>query len=236
MRLNEYQRLAHSTAVYPTEYTLTGPVAGIVYSILGAAGEIGETANLVKKIIRDDGQALSPERKAAIIKELGDCLWYVAEAAVSLGVDLATIAEGNLAKLAERKDDGALKGSGEKVVERVKRILGVVPSEATPGNFDAGRAQALKDNNFAHSVELTHPLTGKTETVEAGTGASVADGPPSDSIAFMDYVEKIGGDYSFKGHVVSVFPKLNGKPQLVVEDVNGLTLNFGPNNVRKIKQ
>jgi len=37
-----------------------------------------------------------------------------------------------------------------------------------------------------------------------------------------DLVEKVGGDYTFVGHVVSVFEKLSGAVRLVVEDDRGV--------------
>ena len=37
-----------------------------------------------------------------------------------------------------------------------------------------------------------------------------------------DLVEKVGGDYTFVGHVVAVFEKLSGAVRLVVEDDRGV--------------
>lgn len=37
-----------------------------------------------------------------------------------------------------------------------------------------------------------------------------------------DKVEKVGGDYTFVGIVVAVFPKLSGAIRLVVEDDRGV--------------
>ena len=37
-----------------------------------------------------------------------------------------------------------------------------------------------------------------------------------------DLVEKVGGDYTFVGHVVSVFEKLSGAIRLVIEDDRGV--------------
>ena len=37
-----------------------------------------------------------------------------------------------------------------------------------------------------------------------------------------DLVEKVGGDYTFVGHVVAVFAKLSGAIRLVVEDDRGV--------------
>ena len=70
---------------------------------LGLCGEAGETAEKVKKAIRDDGGTLTEERRAAIAAELGDVLWYVAQLATEAGLDLDELAEANLEKLASRQ-------------------------------------------------------------------------------------------------------------------------------------
>lgn len=107
MRFSEYQSRSRETAVYPN--------AGdnIVYPALGLCGEAGETAEKVKKAIRDDGGTLTEERRAAIAAELGDVLWYMAQLATEAGLDLDEIAEENLAKLLSRQDRGVLQGSGD---------------------------------------------------------------------------------------------------------------------------
>lgn len=106
MNLNDYQKRAVSTAIYPRDYA-------IVYPALGLAGEAGEVAEKVKKMIRDDNGILSPERKEAIILELGDVIWYIGSLANDLGVTLEEIAQRNLDKLAKRKEVGKLKGDGD---------------------------------------------------------------------------------------------------------------------------
>lgn len=40
--------------------------------------------------------------------------------------------------------------------------------------------------------------------------------------AIGDHVEKVGGDYQFKGHVVAAFHKLSGLARYVVEDGHGV--------------
>lgn len=67
----------------------------------------------MKKIIRDDGGSVSDSRKQALGKELGDVLWYVAQVATELGLELDQIAEGNLQKLLSRQRRGVLSGSGD---------------------------------------------------------------------------------------------------------------------------
>jgi NTP pyrophosphatase (non-canonical NTP hydrolase) len=106
MELGEYQRLSRRTAEYPRD-------AWLAYPALGLAGEAGEVAEHAKKAIRDDGGEVTPERRAALAKELGDVLWYVAQIATELDLDLDAIADGNLDKLLSRKRRGVLSGSGD---------------------------------------------------------------------------------------------------------------------------
>jgi NTP pyrophosphatase (non-canonical NTP hydrolase) len=106
MELSEYQRLSRRTAEYPRE-------AWLVYPALGLAGEAGEVAEHVKKSIRDDGGEVLGPRREAMAKELGDVLWYLAQLATELGLDLDEIAQANLEKLLSRQQRGVLAGSGD---------------------------------------------------------------------------------------------------------------------------
>jgi NTP pyrophosphatase (non-canonical NTP hydrolase) len=102
MTLSSYQKIAAGTAIYETNHA-------IIYPALGLAGEAGEVANKVKKIIRDGKMD-----KSAISAEIGDCLWYIAALCRDLNVDLNDVAKFNLEKLYKRKQDGTLQGSGDK--------------------------------------------------------------------------------------------------------------------------
>ncbi len=106
MELSEYQRLSRRTAEYPRE-------AWLAYPALGLAGEAGEVAEHAKKAIRDDGGEITEERRAAMSKELGDVLWYVAQLASELDLELEEIAQTNLDKLLSRQRRGVLSGSGD---------------------------------------------------------------------------------------------------------------------------
>jgi NTP pyrophosphatase (non-canonical NTP hydrolase) len=106
VEISEYQRLSRRTAEYPRE-------AWLAYPALGLAGEAGEVAEHAKKAIRDDGGVLSGERREAMAKELGDVLWYVAQLASELDLDLNQVAEANLQKLLSRQRRGVLSGSGD---------------------------------------------------------------------------------------------------------------------------
>ena len=103
-----YQKQAMTTAVYPGRGE-----GNFTYPALGLAGETGEVCEKLKKAIRDEGGAISAERKTLIAKELGDVLWYVSALSSELGLDLEEIAAGNLAKLAARKLAGKIHGSGD---------------------------------------------------------------------------------------------------------------------------
>jgi NTP pyrophosphatase (non-canonical NTP hydrolase) len=102
MSLNEYQNAAAKTAVYKTAHQ-------ILYPALGLAGEAGEVANKVKKMLRDNDFD-----RDAIVAEVGDVLWYIAALSRDLNVSLQDIALGNIEKLYGRKERGTLQGSGDK--------------------------------------------------------------------------------------------------------------------------
>lgn len=106
MELSEYQKLSRRTAEYPRE-------AWLSYPALGLAGEAGEVSEHAKKAIRDDGGQVTDERRVAMAKELGDVLWYVAQLASELKLDLDEIANANLEKLLSRQQRGVLSGSGD---------------------------------------------------------------------------------------------------------------------------
>ena len=106
MDLSEYQRASRRTAEYPRE-------AWLSYPALGLAGEAGEVAEHAKKAIRDDGATITDERRAAMAKELGDVLWYLAQLATELDLDLDEVAELNLEKLLSRQRRGVLHGAGD---------------------------------------------------------------------------------------------------------------------------
>jgi NTP pyrophosphatase (non-canonical NTP hydrolase) len=107
MELSDYQERSRATAVYP------GAGANLLYPTLGLCGEAGEVAEKIKKMVRDDAGVLSPERREALAKELGDVLWYVAQLATEAGLDLDAVAAGNLDKLLSRRERDVLRGSGD---------------------------------------------------------------------------------------------------------------------------
>lgn len=109
MQFNDYQKKAIVTAVHKDKDFWNSAV----YRTLGLVGEAGEVAEKMKKIIRDKDGVISEADKAEITKELGDVLWYVQALADYLDVPLEEVAQGNLDKLASRKNRGQIKGSGD---------------------------------------------------------------------------------------------------------------------------
>lgn len=93
-------------AAYTAGALRTAPARAVDQHLLNAAlgltGESGEFADHVKKM-QFHGHVLDRD---AVIKELGDVLWYCALAAHALEVDLDTVARRNLAKLAARYPAG----------------------------------------------------------------------------------------------------------------------------------
>jgi len=104
---NSYQRSASKFAIYPNQHKL-------IYPALGMAGEAGEVANKVKKLIRDGPENRPLTWREDISYEIGDVLWYCSELADNINYTLGMIAAQNLAKLQKRKDKGTLGGSGDK--------------------------------------------------------------------------------------------------------------------------
>tara|TARA_R110000751_G_scaffold123322_3_gene224153 strand:+ start:515 stop:844 length:330 start_codon:yes stop_codon:yes gene_type:complete len=103
---NSYQRSASRTAIYPEQHK-------IIYPALGLAGEAGEVANKVKKLIRDGPENRPPTWREDIASEIGDVLWYCAALATDLNLTLGRIAAQNEKKLSARLDAGTIGGSGD---------------------------------------------------------------------------------------------------------------------------
>lgn len=118
MEFDEYQAQAKTTDLgianmgeVMTQRSLNVPE--FLDKVLGLAGESGEFADKVKKIMRDKRGDFSEEDRIAILKELGDVLWYVAEVSLYLDMPMSELAKMNLEKLASRKKRGALVGAGD---------------------------------------------------------------------------------------------------------------------------
>ena len=107
MQLNEYQHLATRTA-----NRLTGREQ-LNCAALGLAGESGEFADIVKKLMFH-GHEFTDEMWEKLADEVGDILWYVSLAAHALNMlhpkngctTLDELAERNIEKLKKRYPEG----------------------------------------------------------------------------------------------------------------------------------
>lgn len=97
MNVNEYQKLAMMTL----NSKLTGDDV-LINGVMGLCGEAGEAIDIVKKY-HAQGHELDRE---ALIDELGDIAWYLAETAMAVDVTLEEVLEKNLDKLKKRYPSG----------------------------------------------------------------------------------------------------------------------------------
>ena len=108
MEINEYQKLAMVTLNKKLDKKEI-----LTNSVMGLCGESGEAIDLVKKHLFH-GHELDRD---ALIKELGDVAWYLAEAAEALEIPLEEILERNIEKLKKRYPEGF---SEEKSINRTE--------------------------------------------------------------------------------------------------------------------
>ena len=123
MELNEYQERAMATCMPSCD--------NFSYMMLNLIGEVGELASKVAKDIRkgnvdiDTGKGYTSElmpnmpfdewiaRQEEYKAEAGDILWQLSGLCRAMGWDLEEVAQGNLDKLASRKQRGVIDGNGD---------------------------------------------------------------------------------------------------------------------------
>ena len=96
MNSKRYQNLARKTqnpGLTETER--------LQHAVFGLCSEAGEVAGILQKEYQ--GHAVMDEH---LVKELGDCLWMIAEACDAIGVELGKVMEANIEKLKARYPDG----------------------------------------------------------------------------------------------------------------------------------
>ena len=108
----DIEHLSDLDAYQDQAYTYAQPSAkGLMYLIPGLAAEAGEVAGVYAKFLRDTNRELNPIQEQ-MMKELGDCLWFVASIAKLYNVKLSDIAKMNIEKLEGRLQRGTIGGSG----------------------------------------------------------------------------------------------------------------------------
>ncbi|MBR2042177.1 MAG: nucleoside triphosphate pyrophosphohydrolase family protein [Oscillospiraceae bacterium] len=97
MTVNEYQKLAMVTLNREL-----GEKEMLTNAVMGLCGESGEACDIVKKHLFHSHKL----DREALIKELGDVAWYLAEGAEALGISLEEVLERNIEKLRKRYPEG----------------------------------------------------------------------------------------------------------------------------------
>jgi len=97
MTINEYQQLAMRTLNPKLDQRDI-----LINGVMGLCGEAGEAIDIVKKHLAQ-GHDLNRD---ALVKELGDVAWYLAETAYALDIPLEEVLQRNIEKLRSRYPDG----------------------------------------------------------------------------------------------------------------------------------
>lgn len=97
MSFDEYKDLAMTTCSIPYE----NKKGRLYHAVFGLTSEAGEVSGILQKSYQ--GHELDPEHMK---KELGDCLWMIAEACDALGLSMEDVAWTNIDKLKKRYPEG----------------------------------------------------------------------------------------------------------------------------------
>ncbi len=103
---NEYQKKAMEVCNIPYETTK----GKLYHAVLGLCSESGEVSGLLQKEYQ--GHELDKEHMK---KELGDCIWMIAEACDAMEFDMEDVMQTNIDKLKARYPEGF---SAEKSLHR----------------------------------------------------------------------------------------------------------------------
>lgn len=95
---NEYQKLAMRTCNFKKDVETE---AMLSHGMLGLCSEVGELAGIYQKSYQGH-----PCRLDHIVKELGDCLWMIAEICEVYGVKMDDVMSTNIEKLKKRYPNG----------------------------------------------------------------------------------------------------------------------------------
>jgi len=77
----------------------------LLTSGVGINAEGGEFLEIIKKMVFQ-GKAWNADNREHLIIELGDIMWYVAQATMALGITMEEVLDINIAKLAKRYPEG----------------------------------------------------------------------------------------------------------------------------------
>lgn len=98
MTVNEYQELALRVIDKDKDVDKKDM---LINGAMGLCSESGEAINIVKKYLTQ----ATPLDRSKLAEELGDIVWYVAETATALGLDLEDVLVRNIGKLKMRRPE-----------------------------------------------------------------------------------------------------------------------------------
>lgn len=114
LELWNYVQFCRSTAIYPNIGN------NWQYALIGLTGELGELANKLKKIIRDDKGIITETKRQECLDELGDLFWYLIMLCDEMKINPSEVLENNMTKLTERQVNNALHDNKER--EQLERL------------------------------------------------------------------------------------------------------------------
>jgi NTP pyrophosphatase (non-canonical NTP hydrolase) len=190
MELGAYQRDAQLTDQFTSEPSerLVDPR---MIPLLGMGGEVGSLLAEYKKWVRDgDAHKLFP---AQIEEELGDILWYLANAATRFELDLENIAVTNLAKTRDRwPPDGS--GPSYRLYDEDRD-----PSEQLPRRFVAELWEEQPANGEAR-VRVT--IDGQPAGDSLADNAHDPDGYRFHDLFHLAHAAKLGWSPVLRGKLL----------------------------------
>ena len=77
----------------------------LLTAAVGMSAEAGEFTEIVKKMIFQ-GKPYNDDNKKHLLIELGDVMWYVAQACMALNIDMNEVLDINIKKLSKRYPEG----------------------------------------------------------------------------------------------------------------------------------
>jgi len=81
------------------------PAQRLITAAMGLSAESGEFTEIVKKIMFQ-GKPMDDDTRNHMIREMGDVVWYLAQACIALNVSLKEVIDTNIVKLEARYPNG----------------------------------------------------------------------------------------------------------------------------------
>ncbi|HKS48838.1 MAG TPA: hypothetical protein VJT49_27765 [Amycolatopsis sp.] len=193
MDFDEYQDEAWAYDQHQAE-----PERALTIALLGLGGEVGTLQTNHKKVVRDG--PVHHDHRAVAVEDLGDIMWYVADTATWLGIDLEEIAQANLTKIAarwQRQERGRPRGApGSPIGVPQLRDRGIGPARL----FDGGHQPATERLPRSMTVQIA-PSPLHTEPSAPPRVLPVCDGVPCGNVLGDNAYEDDGYRYHDAFHL-----------------------------------